>query len=58
MLCLHDELLVHVPAADGADAARVVDECLQEAAAAGRPTTAVRFVADTAVVPRWSDAKP
>jgi DNA polymerase family A len=58
VLCLHDELLVHVPAADGADAARVVDECLQEAARSWAPGVDVRFVADTAVLRRWSDAKP
>ena len=58
VLCLHDELLVHVPAADGADAARVVDECLQEAARSWAPGADVRFVADTAVLRRWSDAKP
>jgi DNA polymerase family A len=57
VLCLHDELLVHVPAADGADAARLVDDCLQEAARSWAPDDAVRFIADTAVVHRWSDAK-
>ena len=58
VLCLHDELLVHVPAADGADVARLVDECLQEAARGWAPGADVRFVADTAVLHRWSDAKP
>ncbi len=57
VLCLHDELLVHVPEADGVDAARVVDECLQEAARGWAPDADVRFVADTAVLHRWSDAK-
>src|SRR5829696_7645730 len=58
VLCLHDELLVHVPADEGADAARIVDECLQEAARSWAPSADVRFVADTAVLHRWSDAKP
>ena len=58
VLCLHDELLVHVPESDGPEAALVVDECLQEAARGWAPETAVRFVADTAIVRRWSDAKP
>ena len=37
--------------------ARLVADCLQEAAAGWAPDDAVRFVADVAVVPRWSDAK-
>ena len=32
VLCLHDELLVHVPAEQAEPVARLVDECLQEAA--------------------------
>ncbi len=58
VLCLHDELLVHVPAADGDEVARLVDDCLQEAARSWAPDATVRFVADTAVLHRWSDAKP
>lgn len=62
VLCLHDELLVHAPADVGDDVARIVDECLQEAAARWAPTPpaggcAVRFLADTSVIERWSDAK-
>jgi DNA polymerase-1 len=57
VLCLHDELLVHVPAARGADAARLVSDCLREAAARWAPDDSVRFVADVSVVGRWSDAK-
>lgn len=56
VLCLHDELLLHVheQAADHLRTA-VVDD-LQRTAA--RWTDApVRFVADVAVVTRWSDAK-
>ena len=57
VLCLHDELLVHAPEADGDAVARLVADCLQEAAAGWAPDDAVRFVADLSVVPRWSDAK-
>lgn len=62
VLCLHDELLVHVPVAHGSEVARIVDECLQEAAARWAPSppsdgVAVRFLADTSVIERWSDAK-
>jgi DNA polymerase-1 len=57
VLCLHDELLVHAPADRGDAVARVVDECLQEAAHRWAPGTAVRFVADTTTIARWSDAK-
>jgi DNA polymerase-1 len=57
VLCLHDELLVHVPGEHGDAAARLVDDCLQEAAHRWAPDASVRFVADTAVIDRWSDAK-
>jgi len=58
VLCLHDELLVHAPADDGAEIAALVDECLREAAARWRPPgQAVRFVADVSVVRRWSDVR-
>jgi DNA polymerase-1 len=58
VLCLHDELLVHVPAAEGEATARALDECLQDAAHGWAPGSGVRFVADIAVLHRWSDAKP
>jgi DNA polymerase-1 len=57
VLCLHDELLVHVPVEHGAEVARLVDDCLQEAAHRWQEATAVRFVADISTVARWSDAK-
>jgi DNA polymerase-1 len=57
VLCLHDELLVHAPADQGETVARLVDECLQEAAHRWAPNTPVRFVADTTTIVRWSDAK-
>ncbi len=57
VLCLHDELLVHAPTANADAAAAMVDEALQEAAARWTPDRSVRFVADTSVITRWSDAK-
>jgi DNA polymerase I len=57
VLCLHDELLVHVPAAEGPATADLLTDCLDEAAYRWSPTTPVRFVADISVIPRWSDAK-
>jgi DNA polymerase-1 len=57
VMCLHDELLVHAPAAHGDAAARMVDDALAEAAHRWHPSDDVRFVADTTVVARWSDAK-
>ena len=57
VLCLHDELLVHVPAAQGETAARLVIDALDEAARRWSPGGVVRFVADVSVIERWSDAK-
>ena len=66
VLCLHDELVVHVPSGLGAEASTGLDDWLQEAAyrwleppgAQFRSTSpAVRFVADVSVISRWSDAK-
>ncbi len=57
VLCLHDELLVHAPEATGAEVAELLERCLQEAARRWAPGTPVRFVADIAVIARWSDAK-
>ncbi|RLE21921.1 MAG: DNA polymerase I, partial [Actinobacteria bacterium] len=60
VLCLHDELLVHTPADQADRTAQVVDDCLQEAAFRWAPQasrSSVRFVTDTSIVSRWSDAK-
>jgi DNA polymerase-1 len=60
VLCLHDELLVHVPASSAAEVAAIVDEALQETAVRwAQPELGgdVRFTADTSVIARWSDAK-
>jgi DNA polymerase-1 len=56
VLCLHDELLVHAPAEHGVEVGRLVDDALAEAAHRWSPHP-VRFLADTAVIERWSDAK-
>ncbi len=57
VLCLHDELLVEVPADRSDAAATVVADGVQEAAAYWSPRPEVRFVADVSVVARWSEAK-
>jgi DNA polymerase-1 len=57
VLCLHDELLVHVPENHAPAAARLLSDCLAETAhrwAAGQ----VRFLADITAVRCWADAKP
>jgi DNA polymerase-1 len=56
VLCLHDELLVHVPASDAALVEQLVHDCLQEAAYRWAPDDSVRFVAEVSVIHRWSDA--
>jgi len=60
VLCLHDELLVHVPIGDAERVAGIVDDALQETAyrwqQLDRQRT-VRFVTETSVIARWSDAK-
>jgi DNA polymerase-1 len=56
VLCLHDELLVHAPEADGGAIAALVEQCLGDATARWAPAAPpVRFVADVSVVRRWSD---
>ena len=57
VLCLHDELLVHAPSERGPEVARLLEDCLQEAAHRWAPDDSVRFVAEISVIPRWSDAK-
>ncbi len=62
VLCLHDEVLIHVPEQNGPDAAALLDRCLQEAAHRWAPRDQaghqpVRFVSDTSIITRWSDAK-
>lgn len=57
VLCLHDELLVHVPAPQGSRLARLLEDCLQEAVRGWAPGGAVAFPADIKVIERWSEAK-
>ena len=57
VLCLHDELLVHVPCDHAESAARLVGECLGETAARWAPGGRVRFIADIGVIRSWADAK-
>jgi DNA polymerase family A len=57
VLCLHDELLVHVPADRGEEAAAMVGDCLAETARRWAPAGRVRFIADISIVRSWADAK-
>lgn len=57
VLCLHDELLVHVPQEHAEEAAATVDRVLTDAARRWLGGEEVRFVADTSIVHRWSEAK-
>jgi DNA polymerase-1 len=62
VLCLHDELVVHVPVEFSDQVAHGVDDWLQEAAyrwlgPAPTDRQRVRFIADISVIARWSDAK-
>jgi len=58
VLCLHDELLVHVATHNAPAAAAAVSDCLQEAAARWAPASPVRFTAEITTIRTWSDAKP
>ena len=57
VLCLHDELLVHVPTEHADEAAAMVEATVHEAAHYWSPRADVRFVADVSIVDRWSEAK-
>ena len=57
VLCLHDELLVHVPEDRADEAALMVTNAVGEAAHYWSPEPDVRFVADAQVMTRWSEAK-
>jgi DNA polymerase-1 len=57
VLCLHDELLLHVPLPAADEAVALLHAALEATSrrwAGGMP---VRFVAEVAVVHRWSEAK-
>ncbi|MDT7752177.1 MAG: polymerase [Pseudonocardiales bacterium] len=57
VLCLHDELLLHVPAEHGGAAANLLHECLAGTARLWFHDAGVRFVADVSVIQQWSEAK-
>ena len=57
VLCLHDELLIHVPADRAEAAASLVGDCLAETARRWAPRGDVRFIAHVSVVRSWADAK-
>jgi DNA polymerase-1 len=57
VLCLHDELLVHVPSGEADATAAMLVDALGEASYRWSPSASVRFVADVGVIRRWSDAK-
>jgi DNA polymerase-1 len=57
VLCLHDELLVHVPIAAAQETAAAVDAALTASARRWTGSSTVRFVCDTSIIARWSDAK-
>jgi DNA polymerase-1 len=57
VLCLHDELLVHVPERRADDVVALLHQTLERTGARWATGSGVRFVADVSVVSRWSDAK-
>ncbi len=57
VICLHDELLLHVPQDRATAAAALLTDALAEAAGRWATGSGVRFPADIATVQRWSDAK-
>jgi DNA polymerase-1 len=57
VLCLHDELLLQAPEDRAEEVADAVQRCLEDSARRWAGTDQVRFVADTGVIRRWSDAK-
>jgi DNA polymerase-1 len=57
VLCLHDELLLHVPESQATEATALLRTSLAHSAATWAAGSSVRFVVDIAVVRRWSDAK-
>lgn len=57
VLCLHDELLVHVPEPAAEEARDRLVAALDDSARRWTGSTQVRFVADASIVRRWSEAK-
>ncbi|NYG05738.1 DNA polymerase-1 [Phycicoccus badiiscoriae] len=57
VLCLHDELLVHVPEENADETKARLERALTDSARRWTGSTQVRFVADASVIRRWSEAK-
>jgi DNA polymerase-1 len=57
VLCLHDELILHVPESEAEHAATTVRACLDEATGRWFRGSDVRFVTDVQIVRSWADAK-
>lgn len=57
VLCLHDELLVHVPVEHAEQTRARLELALTDSARRWTGSEQVRFVADATVIHRWSEAK-
>lgn len=57
VLCLHDELLLHVPQEQAQASVALLRDALSSVSGHWASGSGVRFVADVAVVSRWSEAK-
>ena len=57
VLCLHDELLLQASEERAEEVAEALGRCLDDSARRWAGTEDVRFVADTSIIRRWSDAK-
>jgi DNA polymerase I len=59
VLCLHDELLLHVRAPHAPAAAALLESCLAESAGRWSPPRhpQVRFISETTTIKSWSEAK-
>lgn len=57
VLCLHDELLVHVPQEHAEQTRERLVRALDDSARRWTGSEQVRFVADASVIHRWSEAK-
>ena len=57
VLCLHDEILIHVPIEHGQAVAELLEEALPQAAKRWMPHSSVRYVAKASLIHCWSEAK-
>ena len=57
VLCLHDELLLQVPAGRAEQGAELVGACLAEATRRWTPGGGIRFIADITIAENWAGAK-